>query len=306
MQEIFMNNRPLNQPWNSNLRKLVAALAMLLNFSACGSGGGDSDSTVAEEDPRKQGYLVAYLYDNFISVDRDFFEKIAQKYLAKSKSYTGNTSPYTVAYTYDEQNRIALETITSSSTTNTITHTYDGDRLAEIRETLSGASDTVITPAFSEEGVLTAYSKTYFDNTTTRTLKFDNSGRLSGADIQSATDNSASGVISLTYDANGLLTTVESRTIGGQIMDQIRVTLDATAGNRISEFAEYSHGSVHIKTLKFTYDASTGFIASAQVLSGIPASVTGSITFTFDEEGRAASLGEVSSGTLMHSVRYTY
>jgi hypothetical protein len=299
-----------NQTLNSNLWMLVAALAMAFFLGACGSsgggGGGNSDSPVTEGDPRKQGYLVAYLYDNFISVDRDFFEKIAQKYLAKSKSYSGNTSPYTVAYTYDEQNRIALETITSSSTTNTITHTYDGDRLAEIRETLSGASDTVITPFFDEQGALTSYSKTYFGNTTTRTLKFDNSGRLSGADIQSATDDGTGGGITLTYGDSGLLTTVESRDKDNQIMDQIRISLDASAGNRITEFAEYAHGSIHIRTLKFTYDESTEFITSALVLSGSPASVTGSITFTFDSEGRASTLDEISSGTLMHSVRYSY
>jgi hypothetical protein len=277
--------------------------------AGCGDGGGNASRPDPDEDsdPRKKGYLVEYLYDNFIAVDRDFFDKIAQRYLTTKKTDTGTISPLEVAYTYDEQNRITLETKTMSGTTNTLTYTYGDEWLTEMRETVSGAADTVITPTIDADGALTAYSKTYFGNTTTRTLKFDASGRLTGADVQSTLDEGNGGGIFLIYDGNGLLTTVETRTSGGVVMDQLRIALDPNFSNRITEIAEYAHGSMHIKTLRFSYDATTEFIASADVLTGAPPAATGSMTFSFDGEGRPTALDEVgSTGELAHSIRYTY
>jgi hypothetical protein len=283
-----------------------ALLGIGLFLSGCGSDGGNSSSPDEERDPRKKGYLMEYLYDNFIAVDRDFFEKIAQRYLATKKTYSGNTTPYEVVYSYDEQNRISLETKTSSGTTNTLTHTYDGERLQEMRETVSGAEDTVVTPTFDEQGSLISYSKAYFGNTTVRTLKFDDSGRLVGADIQSALNDGTGGGIHLIYDDGGLLTTVETRTAGGVVMDQLRIKLDASFDNRIAELGEYAHGGLHTRTMRFSYNETTKFISSAEVLTGTPPTATGAIVFTFDDEGRPTALDETDSGVAVHSVRYTY
>jgi YD repeat-containing protein len=124
--------------------------------------------------------------------------------------------------------------------------------------------------------------------------------RLIGADIQ------PSGKIKLTYDDQGLLTTIEALGASDELMDQHRLVIDSANGNRVSEFAHYVHGAMHTRTTKLKYDEATGFIASADILTGSTPTASGSISFGFDGEGRPASLVETQDGVTNHSINYSY
>lgn len=171
----------------SRQAKILSPLIIVLWLfgTGCGRENSSEGSQPPNDDPRKVGYLVDHLYDYLISTDQDFFDKVAQMYQAQAKSYTGTTIPsFDVAFEYDEKGRITKATKTADGQSDMTTYTYDGERIAEVRETVSGAEDTVVTPSYNEQGKLIAYSKSYFGSVKTRTLQFDTSDRLLGVDIQ--------------------------------------------------------------------------------------------------------------------------